>query len=62
MEPLDADAALAFYRAGPQPTPALKGLAAPKTRWVSEAIPGSIHRRWSLTGLGAEFGDDIVGT
>jgi hypothetical protein len=62
-EPMNADAALIFWRAGPQPTPYIfNGLrvAPPKTYWKWEVIPGCNYRRWSLTGLGAEFGDDIV--
>jgi hypothetical protein len=62
-EPLDAEAAQAFFRAGPQPTPCIfNGLrvAPPKTYWKWEVIPGCNYRRWSLTGLGADFGDDIV--
>src|SRR5262249_61316798 len=59
MEPLDATAALAFYRAGPQPTPSTK-VKPPETRWQSVPISGTNLRRYSLTGVGSEFGDDIV--
>jgi len=58
VEPTNADAALIFYRAGPQPIPAQpNGLrcSPPKTFWVAETVPGQPHRRWRLTGLGAEF-------
>jgi hypothetical protein len=57
-EPMDAEATLLFFRQGPQPTPVVfNGLrvSAPRTRWVAEAIPGSTHRRWRLTGLGADL-------
>jgi hypothetical protein len=64
MEPLDDAALLAFWRAGPQSIPyVFNGLrvSPPKTFWKSAPIPGSNLRRYSLSGLGERFGDDIVG-
>lgn len=61
VEPMDAEACLLFWRCGPQPTPVVfNGLrVAPRTRWVSSPIEGSPHRRWRLTGLGADLPCDF---
>jgi len=51
MEPLDAEATEAFWRAGPQQLGAIR--VTPQTYWVSAVIPGSSAMGWTLTGLGS---------
>ena len=51
VEPLDAEAVEAFWRAGPQQRGAIR--IVPTTYWLAAPIPGSSARRWTLTGLGA---------
>lgn len=58
VEPMDAEATATFHALGPQPLPGFR-VPAPRTRWVSDAIPGSQHRRWRLTGLGAHLPCDL---
>jgi hypothetical protein len=61
-EPMDAEAVATFHALGPQAPLAVHNgfrVSAPKTRWVSEAIPGTPHRRWRLTGLGENLRSDF---
>lgn len=62
VEPMDEPALAAFFRLGPQPTPHTPNglrVSAPRTRWVSDPIPGSPHRRYRLTGLGQDLPSDF---
>jgi hypothetical protein len=62
VEPLDQEALATFHALGPQTMGYVFNgfrVAAPKTRWVSDPIEGSVHRRWRLTGLGAHLQCDF---
>jgi hypothetical protein len=52
VEPLDADATEAFWRAGPQQLGAIR-VALPTTYWLATSM-GAVTK-WQLTGLGSSM-------